>query len=145
MKNLRKLLSIFTALLISALFMSPAFAVRTTVTPQSPVNIYGTISANSADITWVALDPSNGNRFVPSGCDALLFYNSSADTAYTATITSAPIKGRTLDVTYTLQAGEVAFFGPYPLTGWQQAADRYFYITGNNAAVKVAVLRIRKR
>ena len=139
MLKTKQLVSTLLALL---LFAMPALAVRTTVTPLTPVSVKGSISANAADITWTAVDVSNGNRFVPSGRDLILFYNSHASNAYTCTVTSAADElGRTLDVTYTLQAGEVGCFGPYQQLGWRQS-DGYVYITGENAAMKVCIIRL---
>lgn len=98
---------------------------RTQLTPVSKTSKQGvTVVANAADITFVAGDVTNGNYWTPSGNDTLLVYNSGVSAA-TITIDAAPDSyGRDGAITtYSVGAGETAWFGPFDLDGWKQTDD----------------------
>ena len=69
--------------------------------------------------------------------------NSHASTAYTVTLTSvADSKKRTGDITtYSLEAGDTMMFLVNNIEGWKQS-DNYFYLTGSNASVLFAIIRL---
>lgn len=135
-----RLLAALAALLVS---VAPAFAARTDLTVQSPVNLKASISANAADLTQTAADVSNGNQFTMSGGEIIIADNTGAS-AYTITLTSAPdTLGRTKDISaYSIGAGEVAIFGPFEAYGWRQSNGK-FYIDCDNTAVKLSVYRAK--
>jgi hypothetical protein len=97
------------------------------------------LTADSADMVMTAADVANLNQFVAAGKDVVVAFNSGGS-AYTVTITSAPLNGRTGDITtYSIGAGEFAVFGPFATLGWKQT-DGYVYLQASNAAVKFGVL-----
>lgn len=118
---------------------------ETALTVQSLKAPFDAIAANGADFTWAAADAVNGNSFPCSGREVLLVWNSDSTNPYTVTITSQPDeRGRTKDITtYSLTAGEFACFTP-GLTlsqGWINT-NGSILVSGSNAAIKFAVLRI---
>ena len=121
-----------------------ALAVRTAVSAVTPKSVNsGAITANSADVTMTAIDPVNHNSCILEPGMSVLVLNSHGSNPYTVTLTSAPDElQRTLDHTYSLAAGEYAIFGPITQKGWLQN-DGNFYFTGENAAVKVLIIRPR--
>ncbi len=133
-----RLLAALAALLVS---VAPAFAARTDLTVQTPVNLNSSISADAADLASTAGDASNGNQFVMSGGEIIIAKNSGAS-ARTITITSAPDNlGRTKDITtYSIGAGETAIFGPFQAYGWRQSNGKG-YIDVSNAEVLLSVYR----
>jgi len=79
------------------------------------------VSAGALDVTMTAADASNGNSFVTTGTEILLIQNTDSS-AHTVTISSAPINGRTGDITtYSVPANSIAAFSfRGGLQGWQQ-------------------------
>ncbi len=141
---MKKILS--ALLLMLSLFTAPAaFAVRADITPKDPPSLVaGSITANSADFTFAAADASNYNQCAHTGRELLLVQNSDNSNAYTVTVTSKAIGGRTGDVSaYSVGANEFAVLGPFPLRGWSQTG-RKLYFQGSNAAIKFAVIKIPK-
>jgi hypothetical protein len=121
-----------------------AFAARTELTPfTAPTLTASSISANAADLTFVGSDSANGYQFASTGREYIIAWNTHATTAYTCTVTSVAINGRTnnLPSGYSLAAGEIGCFGPYPTKGWRQTNGK-IYIDANNDAVKFAIVRI---
>jgi hypothetical protein len=116
---------------------------RTTLTKTTPLGSYGTYGANLADLTLAAADVGNKNQFAAGGNDLIVARNSDGANPYTVTITSAVDPyNRTSDISaYTLQAGEVAVFGPMKLTGWRQS-DGMIYLEANNAAILLGVVAL---
>lgn len=140
-----QLKALWLAIFATLVFVTPAFAARTDVTVNSAALIYGTISADAADLTFTACDVSNLNSCTIDGKTALIFTNTGAST-YTVTINSvADELGRTGDITaYSLAAGETCVFGPFPLKGWGQSGTPIkLHFEASNAAVKVAPVRFR--
>lgn len=136
---MKRTYSLFLALVMAVLFAVPAFAVPTNIATKTLPSINGTLAANSVDVgPGTAVDVSNGNSTVHPGKICFIVQNTHASNAYTFTVTSAADKlGRTGDHSaYSLAAGEIGFFGPYPLEGWAQT-DGTIRFTGENAAVKV--------
>ena len=99
--------------------------------------------ANAADFTFAACDASLGNHYVANGREIVLAQNSDVSNPYTVTITSqADEYGRTGHITtYSLAAAEFGVFGPFPKSGWANGASQVL-ISGSNAAIKFAVIRI---
>ena len=116
---------------------------QTALTPvQLKQNNYAVV-AGDLTITPVAMDASNGNSFVATGKEVLLFQNTDSAT-HTITITSvADPYGRKdsslttylLAVTPALEAIEMS-----QLQGWQGAGS-LVTLTTTSAQVKIAVLR----
>lgn len=121
---------------------------RTALTVRTATSVdAGAISADGAALALTAGDVANGNKFVSSGKDYLLVYNSSTDTDYYVTINSvADDKGRTGDVTqYDVGYGEFALFGPFTRKGWAQTSGAdagSITLDCENAALFVAAIRI---
>jgi hypothetical protein len=100
----------------------------------------GSYAYSGALATFAAADVANGNQFAMSGGERVLVWNTSADTAYVASLTSAADSlGRTKDISESVAFGTVRIFGPFQTPGWKQT-DGYFYLSGANAALKFAVL-----
>lgn len=121
-----------------------ALAVRTTQTAVSPKSLNsGTIGANAADVSFTAVNVSDGNGCIIEPGMSLLVTNTHADTEYDFTVASVADKlGRTGNIVYPLQAGEFALFGPITLEGWRQSNGQ-IYFGGENAAIKVLVIKSR--
>ena len=116
---------------------------RTTLTKTTPLGAFGTYSANAADLTLTAADTVNLNQFRATGNNLVIAQNTNAG-AQTVTITSAPINGRTGDITtYSIGAGEIAVFGPFlgNQNGWTQS-DGYIYLQASHADIKFAIISI---
>jgi hypothetical protein len=116
---------------------------RTIVTPRAVTVGHPTlpVPVNSLDLTEVAADIVNKNRVVHTGKEVIVAHNTDVG-AVTVTITSVPVHGRSGDVTaYSLGAGEIALFGPYPTTGWRQT-DGYLYFEASDVDCKFAVLKL---
>jgi hypothetical protein len=114
-------------------------------TPLTPVtlkqNNYAALAGDLA-ITPVVMDAVNGNSFVATGKEILLFQNPDA-AAHTVTITSvADALGRTDAslIGYSIPATSLAMIQMSQLAGWIQPGQTVFLAT-NSALVKVAVLR----
>lgn len=135
-----KALALFVASLIS---FAPAWAVPTTLTVQQSPSVYSTIAADGADVTMTAGDASNGNDFVSSGDEIVIVQNTHATLAYTVTFTSvADSLNRTGDITaYSLAAGDIAVFGPFPAHGWRYTGNK-IRVTVSNASVKIGLKRL---
>jgi len=116
----------------------------TAITVQEIKAPFAAITANSADFTFAAGTITDGDTFVCTGRELLLFQNTDVG-AVTVTITSVDDeKGRAEDITsYSLGAGEFAVFG-VGLTnakGWKSTSGT-IRITVSDADLKVAVLRL---
>ena len=99
------------------------------------------ITADTADVVLSAADVGNMNYAVHGGRDILFAFNSGGS-PYTVTITSAPLNGRSGDITtYSIGAGEIAAFGPFTEQGWKQA-DGSLYFQASNVAVKFFIITI---
>jgi len=101
--------------------------------------------ADSLDLAFVAADTTNDEMTDCTGKEVILAWNVGA-TPHTVTITSVPVNGRSGDVTgYSVGAGEIAFFGPYPTAGFRRtgAPDAgKIYFEADNAEVEFAVLKL---
>lgn len=102
----------------------------------------GVVSAGDLTFAPVASDNANGNTFVPSAGDVLMIQNTHASAARTVTLTSFPDeRGRLGTIaTYSLAAGEIAFFHFGDLGGWKQA-DGTIWLDSSGVEVKYLVLR----
>ena len=118
---------------------------RTAIDAGSIVDISGpqllTVAADAADVAFDAGDEVNGNEVTLTGGEYLLV-NNSGGSAYTVTITAAPDTiGRTGSISaYSVGAGELAIFGPFPQAGWKQD-DGMLYVDVSNPALELAILR----
>lgn len=117
---------------------------RTEITIQEMKGPFADITANLVDITFAAMDNTNGNKFVCTGREVIIFQNTDAG-SQTVTIPSvADEKNRSQDITtYSLGAGEFAAFG-VGLTnskGWKQTSGE-INLDCSSANIKVAVLRL---
>ena len=116
---------------------------RTEITVNEAAERYPTlpVSANALDFSFTAGDVANGNAYVATGREVVIFRNVNAG-AQTFTLDSvADEQGRTGDITaYSLGAAEFAVLYP-PLRGFQQS-DGMIYIDVSHADVTIAVLRL---
>jgi len=93
-------------------------------------------------ITPAAMDAANGNSFVATGQEVLVFQNTDSS-PHTVTVTSvADALGRTdASLTaYSIPATSIASIQMKSLAGWLQPGSLVFLAT-SSALVKVAVLR----
>lgn len=95
-----------------------------------------------AVLTFTAADTTNFERFVLTGTEVVLVWNTGAS-PYTYTVTStADPQGRTGDITTAaIAAGAIHALGPFALDGWRQSAGGYLHIQASNTAVKWAIYR----
>lgn len=115
---------------------------QTALTPvQLKQNNYAVIAGDLL-ITPAAMDAGNGNSFVATGKEVLLFQNTDA-AAHTITISSvADGLGRTDSslTNYSIPANGIAAIQMSQLIGWIQAGQVVNLAT-SSALVKIAVLR----
>ena len=106
----------------------------TVTTGTSPYPTTGAI------LTFTAADTTNFERFVLTGTEVVLVWNTGAS-PYTYTVTStADPQGRTGDITtYSIAAGGLAAFGPFTTDGWRQT-DGNLYAVASHIDVKFTVL-----
>ena len=100
-------------------------------------------AVNTLDITMAATVVADKTQFVASGKDLVIAQNTGA-TAHTVTITSVadPKSNRTGDITaYSMDAGELAVFGPFSREGWMQS-DGYVYLEANHIEIKFGVITL---
>ena len=117
----------------------------TIITVQQLLSPFPTLplTANSADIVFTALTPTDGDTFVCTGREIILIYNGSGTN--TLAITANPdSQGRTVDMTaYSLAATSYAVFGQ-GLTnapGWKSSAG-LIKLTPSSANTLCAVVRL---
>lgn len=136
----KKALLALVAALITA--VAPAYAARTDIAVQIPLDPNVTFAAGTADLTWTSADVSNLNSFTMSGKEIVFCRNTHATNPYTVTLTSAPdALGRTKDIAaYSIAAGKVARFGPFATLGWRQSTGK-FHLQGENASIQFAITR----
>ena len=140
----RKITAVASMLiLITAL----AFAVITPLTVvQLKQNNYQ-VTAGDLNLTPVAMDASNGNSFVATGKEVLVFLNSDTAT-HTVTITSVADNYGRLDTSLTTYTVPVAAGGlsgvsaieMTQLNGWVQSGQ-VIDLTTSSALIKILVLR----
>jgi hypothetical protein len=140
----RKITAVASMLiLITAL----AFAVITPLTVvQLKQNNYQ-VTAGDLNLTPVAMDASNGNSFVATGKEVLVFLNTDTAT-HTVTITSVADNYGRLDTSLTTYTVPVAAGGlsgvsaieMTQLNGWVQSGQ-VIDMTTSSALIKILVLR----
>lgn len=104
-------------------------------------NNYAVIAGDLA-ITFAAMDASNGNSFVPSGREVLIFQNSDS-AAHTITITSVADKLGRVDtslVSYSIPANGYAAIQASEIGPWIETTG-LVYLATSSALVKVAILQ----
>jgi len=120
-------------------------AAPTALTVQQMLGPFATITAGLLDFTFAAGTVTDGDTFVCTGREILLFTNTEVAAAKTITIVStADDIGRTQDITaYSLAAGDFGYHacGLTNAKGWKSTAGT-IRITVEAATVKVAVLRL---
>ncbi|MBA7515231.1 hypothetical protein ES705_07270 [subsurface metagenome] len=112
---------------------------RVEITEQTAPGAYGGVLTA---LTWDALDVSNGNYFASTGRELLLVRNDDT-AAQTITITSVDDDLNRLEsiTDESIPAGEYRMFGPIAQKGWMHP-DRTIWLTGADADLKVAVIRL---
>lgn len=114
---------------------------RTTLTKSIAPGGY---ASSGVAITMTAADTVNKNRFISSGNDLVIAYNSSGANPYTVTIESSDDpQGREEDITTeTIALSTVRIFGPFPCRGWKLLTDQYIHLEASNAAVFFGVIQL---
>ena len=96
-------------------------------------------------VTLAAADVANGNRFVASGRDLLIAYQSGT-TLRNITINSvADPYGRTGDITgddLPADANSIRVYGPFPCLGWKQVGSTYIHLEADNAEALFGVVQL---
>jgi hypothetical protein len=108
-----------------------------------PLGAYPTLPvvADSLDVALQAAVPANDEQFVITGHEILIAFNTSTDTAYTVTITSVPVRGRSGDVTaYSLGFGEMMAISPAK-SGFVQSNGKC-YVEASDASIKFGVIKV---
>jgi len=115
---------------------------RQTLTKQTALGGYPNLplTATSANVTMTAANTTDKEQFVATGRELVIAHNTGAS-ARTVTFTSTTdTRNRTGDITaYSIGAGLIAVFGPFPLEGWRQT-DGMVYMEANHAEVKFGVI-----
>jgi len=114
---------------------------RTTLTRHSAVNRF---AYPGRVLNFEAYDSTNKNRFKAGGRDLVFALNTGAS-ARTVTISAARDPyGRAEDVTaYSVAAGALACFGPFPLEGWGQKSGEnigYIELEASHTDIQFAVV-----
>lgn len=116
---------------------------RTALTPVTvPARQSVVVSADAADLAFVAGDVSNGNSVVCTGKELLVVWNTDVG-AQTITIDAPPdeFDRDGAITTYSIGADEIAIFGLFHADGWKQT-DGTAHIDVSDVAVEIAVLRV---
>lgn len=103
------------------------------------------LTATTAKLTMTAGDASNGHvTTINDGKTVVLAYNSDASLARTITISSvADTLNRKGDITaYSLAIGDIATFGPFKQSGWNQSSPAGLFIDVSHAAMLLAVITL---
>ena len=113
---------------------------RTTLTRHSAANRF---AYPGRVLNFEAYDSTNKNRFKAGGRDLVLALNTGAS-ARTVTLSAARDPyGRAEDVSaYSVGAGELACFGPFPLEGWVQKSGEnigYIELEASHTDIQFAV------
>lgn len=101
------------------------------------------ISAGAVSQAGTAADATNKEQTPLTGREIVVCHNTGAG-ARTVTFTSVADgqTNRSGDISaYSIPAGEVAFFGPFPNRGWRQT-DGNLYFEAEHAEVEIHVLRL---
>ena len=139
----RKIIAICILVGIATLAFATATLLTVVVTKQ---NNYAVV-AGDLNVTPVAMDATNGNSFVATGKETLLFMNTDTAT-HTITITSVADAYGRFDTSLTTYTVPVASGGTSGLSvvemsqlqGWQGSGS-LVTMTTSSALVKIAVLR----
>ncbi len=104
----------------------------------------GGYSGSGTKLTMTAADTTNQNKFKATGKDLVVAHNTDTS-SHTVTVTSTDDKyGRQEDISsYSVPAGEIHIFGPFPLHGWQQS-DGYIYLEANNSSVELGIINVER-
>lgn len=103
-------------------------------------NAPGSYATAGVVVTMTAADTVNKEQIASTGKELVIAHNTGGS-PYTVTINSAADEyGRTGDITsYSIAAGAIAAFGPFPVHGWRQT-NNYINLEANNTAVKFGVV-----
>ena len=103
----------------------------------------GGYASAGVTVTMAAADIVNKNRFVASGNDLVVAYNSSVG-ALTVTIESSDDeRGREEDITAeAIAAGAMRVFGPFKNLGWRQSGLSYLHLEASAADVLLGVIQL---
>ena len=112
---------------------------RTSLTKTS---IPGGYSGTGKKLTVAAADTTNQNSFKANGNDLVVAHNTDSG-SHTVTITSVEDRyGRTEDISsYSIPAGEIHIFGPFPTHGWQQT-DGSIYLESDSDTVNLGIINL---
>lgn len=117
---------------------------RTAVVVTTLEGAFGNYGVNEADITMAAADIGNQNYHVLQEGDIIFVHNTDvAEKTITINSVADLETGRTGDITaYALAADDYAAFGPFTFRGWRQPTTGWLHWEGNDADIKIGVLRI---
>lgn len=112
--------------------------VRAVKTAQAAPGGYPTVLPT---LTFAALDNVNGDEFVASGNDLIIFLNTTGSPVNVTLGSSPDALGRSGDVVKSVPANGYALAGPIPAAGWRQSNGRVF-INAAAAGLSVAIVRL---
>lgn len=118
-----------------------AIAAAQDITLNNPEQVVA-ITADARDLVWTDSDDVNGMEFTPTGRDMLLVKNDEVG-AQTVTIdAAADDAGRDGAITtYSIGAGEIAWFGMFNTAVWRQT-DGKVHIDMSDAGIQLIVFRL---
>ena len=107
--------------------------------PQTAV-----VAAGAQDLSFEASDSANGNEVTCTGDELVIVENTDASPQTVTLTTKTDEYGRAGSITaYSLAAGDIAIFGPFPLDAWRQTDDQ-LYIDTSDDLVHIALVRVPK-
>lgn len=125
---------------LSVLAPTAGGALLASKSPLLVTSVAGQYAASGKTLAWSDADVASGNRFASTGREILMARNTSG-TPQLVTVISVPDAriGRSQDQVLTIEAGDVAIFGPFPTNGWQQT-DGYIWVLALSTAVKLSII-----
>lgn len=120
---------------------------RDVIVPQTPATGSGyptiPLTVLTADVTFTAGDPVDGDSFVHTGRELIIVRNVHVTDPFNLTVKASANRFRRTgtDIVYAIAAGVTSTFGPFPLEGWRQV-DGKMWIDVEDASLEIGVLRL---
>lgn len=96
-------------------------------------------------VTLAAADVANKNRFVASGRDLVIAFQSVTTERHITINSVADPYGRTGDITadhLPAALGSIRIYGPLPCLGWRQVGSSYIHLEADNAEAKFGIVQL---
>ena len=91
--------------------------------PRTEITVQTVGKNSNAELTFAAMDQSNGMMFINDGKTVLVVKNDDASPhELTVVSTGDPVYGRTGDIVKSVLAGDLEIVGALPQAGWNQTS-----------------------